>query len=166
MAKARAICTCSICGATFEKTAVKYNRREADSWEEWAVQKYTICPDCEQKQREEAAAACAEQAAAQGWATLTGSPKQVTWAEQLRANFVESAQKAFARWAEDAETERSLGHETKAARLDKGREVYTKLLQDLLQEQGYAGYWIDRRRYDATEVLAEYYHDRHKAALQ
>ena len=166
MAKARAICTCSICGATFKKTAVNHNRREADSWEEWAEQVFTTCPDCEQKQHEEAAKAYAEQAAAQCWATLVGSPKQVTWAEQIRASIVEDAQKSFDRWAEDAKIERSLGHDEKAAKLERSREVYTKLLQDLLHEQNRSGWWIDRRQYYATEVLAEYYRDRHRAALQ
>lgn len=55
MARATAICTCRVCGNQFTKTATKYNRREADSWEEWAVQNYDLCPTCwgaEQRRKE------------------------------------------------------------------------------------------------------------------
>lgn len=53
MAIARAICTCEVCGNEFEKTAKKYNRREADSWEKWAATNYTLCPSCYGKQKRE-----------------------------------------------------------------------------------------------------------------
>ncbi len=46
MAKATAICTCSTCGETFRKQTTKRNRREADSWEQWAVENYDECPKC------------------------------------------------------------------------------------------------------------------------
>jgi uncharacterized Zn finger protein (UPF0148 family) len=46
MAIARATCTCATCGETFEKRAEKRNRREADSWEQWAVENYDECPKC------------------------------------------------------------------------------------------------------------------------
>ena len=55
MAKATAHCRCEICGSEFEKTATKANRRDADSWVEWAEENYTVCPSCwgKQKQQEE-----------------------------------------------------------------------------------------------------------------
>lgn len=56
MAKATAICTCHICGDTFTKTTTKQNRRDADSWESWAVQNYDQCPKCwgaEQRKKEQ-----------------------------------------------------------------------------------------------------------------
>lgn len=46
MAKATAICTCKTCGAKFEKTAIKRNRSECDSWEAWAVETFDECPAC------------------------------------------------------------------------------------------------------------------------
>jgi len=55
MAKATVICTCTECGAKFEKSTIKQNRREADSWESWAVSNYTQCPSCwakEQRQKQ------------------------------------------------------------------------------------------------------------------
>lgn len=37
MAKATATCTCATCGATFTRTKICRNRREADGWETWAA---------------------------------------------------------------------------------------------------------------------------------
>jgi hypothetical protein len=46
MAIAKADCKCKTCGGAFRKTAEKRNRREADSWEQWAVENYDECPKC------------------------------------------------------------------------------------------------------------------------
>ena len=51
MAKARAICKCKHCGATFEKTNKLYNRKTADSWEAWAIEHFDLCPDCYAKEQ-------------------------------------------------------------------------------------------------------------------
>lgn len=64
MAKATATCTCAKCGATFTRTKICYNRRDADSWEEWAVSHFDECTACytarKAAEREAAAAAEAE----------------------------------------------------------------------------------------------------------
>ena len=93
MARATATCTCSVCGRTFEVSTVRRNGREADSWAEWAERAYTTCPECEQKEREAKAAELAKQAQADGLPELVGSPKQITWAEQIRARYIESSGK-------------------------------------------------------------------------
>lgn len=46
MAIARVTIKCSVCGDTFEKTAIKINRREADKWESWAKNAIDMCPSC------------------------------------------------------------------------------------------------------------------------
>ena len=46
MAKAKAICKCEKCGKTFEKEKICANRREAESWEAWAEENCTVCPEC------------------------------------------------------------------------------------------------------------------------
>ena len=53
MAKATAICTCKECGKEFTKEATKRNRKEADSWEEWAEANFDLCPQCWGKQQRE-----------------------------------------------------------------------------------------------------------------
>ena len=46
MAKATATCTCAKCGATFTRTKICCNRRDADSWEEWAAANFDECDAC------------------------------------------------------------------------------------------------------------------------
>lgn len=53
MAKATATCTCKICGNQFTKTATKANRKDADSWVEWAEAHFDVCPACYAKQAAE-----------------------------------------------------------------------------------------------------------------
>lgn len=88
MARALAICTCEWCGKTFEKVQYCHNRREADNWEEWAERNFTVCPDCwreqKEKERQEANEKAAKENAENGLPTLTGSPKQIAWAEKIR----------------------------------------------------------------------------------
>ena len=93
MAKATAVCTCAKCGATFEVTAAKYNRRKADSWKAWAESNYDECPDCykirKQQEREAANTAAAEKAKGAGLPDLTGSEKQIAWATKIRQDFID-----------------------------------------------------------------------------
>lgn len=88
MAKARATCTCATCGKTFEVTAYKSNSREARKFEEWAEANITECRDCEQKRLAEKYAAenamAAKAAADKDWPELTGSEKQIAWANTIR----------------------------------------------------------------------------------
>nr|DAY81919.1 MAG TPA: hypothetical protein [Caudoviricetes sp.] len=64
MAKATATCTCATCGATFTRTKICRNRREADGWEAWAAANFDECDVCytarKASEREAAAAAEAE----------------------------------------------------------------------------------------------------------
>lgn len=55
MAKGRAKCICKVCGKEFVKTANKSSRAEAESWEKWAENQYTLCGSCwfKQKQKKE-----------------------------------------------------------------------------------------------------------------
>ena len=46
MAVAKVECTCEYCGEKFFKKKTCYNRKEADSWEEWAKKAFTECPEC------------------------------------------------------------------------------------------------------------------------
>lgn len=62
MAKATATCTCAKCGATFTRTKICCNRREADGWEAWAAANLDECDACyaARKASEREAAAAAE----------------------------------------------------------------------------------------------------------
>lgn len=92
MAIARAWCTCKTCGQEFEVRVRRNNSSEAKSFEKWAVDHIDECPDCEEKRLREAHdaenAAAAEKAAEAGLPQLTGSAKQIAWAETIRMKIV------------------------------------------------------------------------------
>ena len=86
MARAIANCKCEKCGETFEKIAFKYNRTEADKWQEWAEENCTICPDCWRKETQEKdAVKVAEIIERFNLPEITGkSDKQIKYASDLR----------------------------------------------------------------------------------
>lgn len=53
MAKAKAHCTCEVCGKQFERTHTCGNRRDADSWTQWAESNFTLCSSCYAKKKEQ-----------------------------------------------------------------------------------------------------------------
>lgn len=55
MAKAKIYVICSECGEEFTHVKTCRNRREADSYEEWAAKNITLCPRCWQKEQDEIA---------------------------------------------------------------------------------------------------------------
>ena len=144
MAKAVAICRCATCGKEFELSAVKQNRREADKWEEWAVSYYDECAECYQKrkerQREEENQKAAEMATEAGLPKLTGSEKQVAWAESIRMGFYQVTA---------AEMERA--QEKFARTKDERKERWRKRLEGMTEFRNWifshddARFWIDHR---------------------
>ena len=86
MARAIAICTCSVCGAKFERVEFKNNRAQADAWKEWAEEHFTICPECYQKQQMDKAEALVAEL---GLPQIAGkSEKQIAYAASLRAKYL------------------------------------------------------------------------------
>jgi hypothetical protein len=53
MARAIAHCTCNVCGTTFERIGYRHSRDEADSWQKYVEENFTLCTDCWKKQKEE-----------------------------------------------------------------------------------------------------------------
>lgn len=105
MAKATAHCTCKKCGKEFTREAIKRNRDEANSWEAWAVATFDECGDCyaarKAAEREAENKAAAEAATEQALPELTGSSKQIAWAETIRQKRLKSIREAMsdeAKW--------------------------------------------------------------------
>ena len=97
-----------------------------------------ICPACEDKQQEEKADRLAEEAKASGLPALTGSPKQIAWAEQIRA----SKAKEIGEYLEQA----------KVACDAETRTRIENVLGYILQNKGKASWWIDNRK-DSPAIL-------------
>ena len=78
MAKATAECTCKTCGKVYTATKICRNRRDADEWEQWAIEHYDECSECykarQQAEREGANEKAAQESRAVGWPELSGSP--------------------------------------------------------------------------------------------
>jgi len=95
MAKARVTATCPVCGAEYTWSVDCHNRREADAWEARHEGEERLCTACWKEARaqeradarREAYDAAKEATAKAGktLAPLTGSDKQVAWAEDVRA---------------------------------------------------------------------------------
>lgn len=96
MAMAIIQATCSVCGREFEHRHNCYNRKMADDYERGMTDKITICPACYAKQkkeeeeikREKEYEEAVEYAAEQELPALTGTEKQIRWAEVIRCAFV------------------------------------------------------------------------------
>lgn len=93
MAMAEVELVCSTCGKTFTHRKKRYNRADADQYEEWARAHIDTCPDCfrakQQKEKELEAAARSSQLP-----QLQGSEKQVAWANTIRDKMISENQLA------------------------------------------------------------------------
>ena len=70
---------CQRCGNPFH---VECLTKDPDEWQRRAVRAHTICPFC-RKEQERNERACA-------LPHLTGSAKQISWAEKIRKNFLDA----------------------------------------------------------------------------
>lgn len=88
MAITRITITCDTCGGNFEHRHESRNRRDADSYELWAIKNITTCPTCRRKAASESASAALNAALANLGITLPQiegvSDKQVAYAQSVR----------------------------------------------------------------------------------
>lgn len=93
MAMAEVTLVCSTCGKTFTHRQKRYNRADADQYEDWARAHIDTCPDCfraQQQQKEAERVAARSQQLPQ----LQGSEKQVAWANSIRNKMISENQVA------------------------------------------------------------------------
>lgn len=129
MAKATVTCTCEKCGKEFTVIAKKYNRREADSFEQWAINHITLCPDCStQARREEERQRTAPADELIGNTELFGTEKQVAWATDIRKTMIYDAMITTKNVADPS--------------LKARREDY---MQWIISNRTDARWWIDNR---------------------
>ena len=147
MAKAEIECTCPECGAKHTWSVICHNRREADNWEQYhADDTDRLCPACytKAKAKERAEAheaenkAAAETAGKLGLHELSGSEKQIAWANTIRQQAIDKAL---------ASAGGSLANLN-----DKGRAFVAGVLAKMSAE---AKWWIDHRDYAAHLVREE-----------
>jgi len=93
------------CGHYFTKNLTGH-QSSRESYIEWATDRLE-CPDCYkvrlEKERKEASELAAQQAASENLPTLTGSEKQIRWAESIRIKKLESLRKIAGENADNEE---------------------------------------------------------------
>lgn len=143
MAKATVKVICKECGKEFEVTANKYNRREADEWEAWAIEHITTCPECKKaaaqaKAKSRAAEIIGKLTAASGMelVALAGSEKQVAWAEDLRATSI-------------------IAYINEYGLADGEIADNAAILMQVVNAETSAKWWIDNRGRNAAERIDE-----------
>lgn len=92
MAKATATCICATCGKEFIVEATCYNRKDANNFESYATEHYDECKDCYLSRIKDAAEKRANALIEKyNLPEITGvSEKQITYANNLRRNFLNS----------------------------------------------------------------------------
>ena len=134
MAKGTATCRCRSCGKEFTVTEIKRNRRDADSWEAWASRHYDECPDCYKARKAEERETARQEMAelAKSRAALTGTPKQVAWANTIREKYIAEVKKVYG-----------------------DNEDTGKYIDWIVGAKTSASWWIDRRDKFVLNVVRE-----------
>lgn len=99
MAKSSITLVCSRCGNTFKHIHFSYNRSDANSYEKWAEEHITICPDCYAAEKAAKTKTAVEAYMAsfgdRQLPQITGvSAKQIAYAEKLRSAYVADLMRA------------------------------------------------------------------------
>ena len=121
------------CGHT---ETIQLYGKSAERQKEIARLENRLCKKCYIAEQREAAKEVVNSVKDFGLATLTGSPKQVAWAESIRAKF-------FAGYGEQLNKE--------AEKTEKVAEF-----RDFLVGQEEATYWIDTRSFSTRERVAHW----------
>lgn len=141
MAKATATCTCCECGKSFTASRILATRAQANNWEAWAKSNIIQCDDCRTKEREAQKAAenakAAEAVQEFELPELTGTEKQIAWANTIRVRFFEEYCKVQERMKKF--TAEQMGKcKSEIEKLDRVAEY-------LFSSKTTASFWIDQR---------------------
>jgi len=106
-----------------------------------------LCPECWekelQKRREQENAEAAAKAAEMGLPELTGTPKQVAWANTLRQRLIDTYEEFF-----DRERRKQRYNEKYGVNMDE-------VLEFILKNHTEASYYIDHRGWTLLEIIEE-----------
>lgn len=154
MAKGRVECTCCECGKSFAASRILASRDQANSWEEWAKSNIIQCDDCREKEREEEKAAAnakaAEAAKELELPELTGTEKQISWANTIRVAYFKSYSKIVAKYSELLSSERQ--------QCEVEFKSFLEVAEHLFATKTSASFWIENR--DLTIRLVVHEHEK------
>lgn len=149
MARGIATCTCKTCGGTFEKIEFRQNRAAADSWVEWAESYYDECTACykerQKAKRDEENRKAAELAAEANLPELSGTERQVAWANTIRQQVIDfidgQMDKAIKHMARDKEDDL----EDRVKSWEEGLDMMARTREYIVSTYTRASWWIDHR---------------------
>lgn len=157
---ARASFTCAECGESVEIHG--RNRRDANSLAEWHERQGHICDVCTARRRAEESATAAEKSAQAGLPALTGTPKQIAWAETLRRELLDRIERVLPHLTTTGTPDELKGDylagltlgTLRELREEEGEEAVTATLA-VLRRQASASWWIDQRDKDLERLVGE-----------
>ena len=151
MAKATVTCTCCECGKSFTASKILASRDQANNWKEWAVSNIIECDDCKEKarqaEREEANVKAAESAKEFELPELTGSEKQVAWANTIRVGYYTEYSKVV-----DGYTKLTKEQQTKC---NEEFERFNKIVDYAFSNKNSASFWIEHRGVNIRTIVRE-----------
>lgn len=124
---------------------IEQNRKMADRKAEWAESEGFICSDCQEKHRRAENEKAAARNAESGLPELTGSEKQILWAEKIRAGKLETVSKALAGELQPMHIDAYWGTSGWRQEAIKADDAHINYAIDLLKQQTSAAWWIDHR---------------------
>lgn len=92
MARVKLNCKCDLCGNMFEHIKFLSSREQADAYEAWAKEGITTCPKCYRETCDTETLRKASERV--NLVALSGTDKQIAYAEILRARLICKADKA------------------------------------------------------------------------
>lgn len=136
MARTKITLTCKKCNCEFTHIHFSHNRKEADNYEQWAVENIAICPNCykenkKEEENREISSLCEK------LPELKGSDKQINWAVKIRADF-------YKKYVEVLN-----------ALTEKQKEESSKKISSLekLFQNDSAKFWIENRNASFKELI-------------
>ena len=151
MAKGTAACTCCECGKSFTASKILASRDQANSWEEWAKSNIIECDECKEKarqaEREEANKKAAESAKEFELPELTGSEKQVAWANTIRVGYYTEYSKVV-----DGYTKLT---KEQQAKCNEEFEQFNKIVDYVFSNKNSASFWIEHRGVNIRAIVRE-----------
>ena len=136
---------CNVCGKSFERKFYFETKEAALAWENSDSVKNQICEACEEERKSEEAAKHRIQMTIGGMAELEGSPKQIAWAEKIRATFFELAEDMWMGAVEAIEREEIYGGSSEEIKSEL--KVSEMAERYLLTQVTSASWWINNRSY-------------------
>jgi len=128
---------------------------------EWKAERHFegLCTECweieKQRKFDEANAKAAAEAAEYGLPDLTGTEKQVAWANTLRQNWISEAEKWIVYSEGRLDRGRFKNHPEEAEQLKKGIAAMKVAMEARLLEEASARFWIDNRHETVNGFLNE-----------